>query len=118
MRLKSALERRQRRGRPHRTNTDGEGIWVCMRVVFRARLAFTSSPHSPVVSGDESEGEGGERGGGEGESLVAQQRQLEAEKEALLHNTELVLEVRLCSVGCGSVLTGSSFWAGEAAADS
>ena len=46
-----------------------------------------------MVSGEESEGEGGERGGGEAGSLAAQQLQLEAEKEALLHNTELVLEV-------------------------
>ena len=42
-------------------------------------------------SGEESEGEGrGEEGG----SLAAQQQQLEAVKEALLLNTELVLEVR------------------------
>ena len=46
-----------------------------------------------MVSGEESEGEDGERGGGEGGSLAAQQLQLEAEKEALLQNTELVLEV-------------------------
>lgn len=45
------------------------------------------------MSGEESEGEGGEGGGEEG-SLAAQQLQLEAEKEALLHNTGLMLEVR------------------------
>lgn len=62
------------------------------------------------MSGEESEGEGG---GGEEGSLAAQQLQLEAEKEALLHNTELMLGVRPpvchflhnCGIIDGSVLS-------------
>ena len=44
-----------------------------------------------VVSGEESEGDGEE--GMEEKSLAAQQLQLEAEREAILHNKELVVEV-------------------------
>ena len=45
-------------------------------------------------SGEESEGEEGGGEEGRGQSLAVQQHQLEAEKEALLHNTGLVQEVR------------------------
>ena len=51
---------------------------------------------SGAVGGSGEESEGDEGGGEEaGVSLVAQQQQLEAEKEALLHNTGMVQEVSL-----------------------
>lgn len=53
---------------------------------------------SAVVSGDESGEEEGEGSGGE-VNLRAQQQQLEAEKQAILQNKELLDEVSLESTG-------------------
>ena len=109
MRLKSALERRRRKGgggRQFRTTADSKREGNVANNKFRdSKPRSNDSPFivqglnvlcviGAVESGGESEGEEGGGEEGRGQSLAVQQHQLEAEKEALLHNTGLVQEVR------------------------